>query len=145
MPNLSGPATGGVTLTAARLDSAPEGEVPCALMSRFRSSATAARIAAVILRISAIFAAGLRSRAAPISSTNIIFAAWIASEARSIAVFMVFVHKAYGTLSRRNYQHRLSPVCAVRSAAADHPGDGATTVAFTSASRTRRTILQVGG
>jgi hypothetical protein len=51
------------------------------------SSATAASIAAAIFTISDIFAAGLRSRVAPISSANIISAASIASAARSAAVF----------------------------------------------------------
>ena len=106
-------------LAATRLGSAPERGAPCALVARFRSSATAARIAPVIFTISAIFAAGLRSRAAPISSTNIFSVASIASEARSIAVFMAFVYEARGSLSRRNYQHRLNPVGAVRSVAGD--------------------------
>ena len=62
------------------------------------SSATAASIAAVIFRIKAILAAGLRSRVAPISSANIISAASIASAARSSAVFTT---QCSGPLARR--------------------------------------------
>src|SRR6516225_7249672 len=51
------------------------------------SSATAAWIAAAIVAIRASFAAGLRSKVAPISSANILSAASIASAARSVAVF----------------------------------------------------------
>jgi len=56
-------------------------------MSFSRSSATAAWIAATIFEIRATFAAGLRSKVAPISVANIISAASIASAARSVAVF----------------------------------------------------------
>ena len=52
------------------------------------SSATAAWIAAAIVAIRASFAAGLRSKVAPISSANILSAASIASTARSVAVFL---------------------------------------------------------
>src|SRR6516162_538296 len=52
------------------------------------SSATAAWIAAVIVAIRVIFAAGLRSKVAPISSAKIFSVASIASTARSVAVFM---------------------------------------------------------
>src|SRR6516225_10134150 len=52
------------------------------------SSATAAWIAAAIVAIRASFAAGLRSKVAPISSANILSAASIASTARSVAVFI---------------------------------------------------------
>jgi len=51
------------------------------------SSATAAWIAAAMVAIRASFAAGLRSKVAPISSANILSAASIASAARSVAVF----------------------------------------------------------
>ena len=51
------------------------------------SSATAASIAAAIFKIRATFAAGLRSRAAPVSSADIISAASTASAAWSVAVF----------------------------------------------------------
>ena len=132
-------------LAATRLGSAPEREAPCALMARFRSSATAARIAPVIFTISAILAAGLRSRAAPISSTNIFSVASIASEARSIAVFMAFVYEARGSLSRRNYQHRLNPVVAVRLAAPIMPATERRPWRALLAQEPQRTIFRDGG
>src|SRR5271166_4229613 len=55
-------------------------------MSFSRSSATAAWIAAAIFETKATFAAGPRSKVAPISLANIISAASIAA-ARSVAVF----------------------------------------------------------
>ena len=63
------------------------GEDYIAGVSRCLSSATAAWIAALIVAIRAIFAAGLRSRAAPISPANMFSAASMASAARLVAVF----------------------------------------------------------
>ena len=51
------------------------------------SSATAAWIAAAMVAIRASFAAGLRSKVAPISSAKLFSAASIASAARSVSVF----------------------------------------------------------
>jgi hypothetical protein len=63
------------------------------ISARVRASsalpATAAWIAAAISTIRATFAAGLRSRVAPISSLNISSAASIASTARAFGVFML--------------------------------------------------------
>jgi len=58
---------------------------------------------------------------------------------------MAFVHEARETLSRRNYQHRLNPVVAVRLAAADHLADEATTMACISAARNPANIFRDGG
>ena len=57
-------------------------------MSCCLSSATAAWIAAVIVAIRAIFAAGLRPKVPPISLAKIFSAASIASTALSVAVFI---------------------------------------------------------
>jgi hypothetical protein len=57
-------------------------------MSLRISSATAAWIAALIVVIRAIFAAGLRCRVVPISSAKIFSAVSIASTARSVAVLI---------------------------------------------------------
>ena len=75
------------------------------------SSATAASIAAAILTIRAIFAAGLRSRVAPISSANIISAASIASAARTAAVFTA---RRWGSSARGGRAGRsLRPVASI--------------------------------
>jgi hypothetical protein len=72
-------------------------------MSFSRSSATAAWIVAAIFEIRATFAAGQRSKVAPISLANIISAASIAAAARSVAVFTA------RTLSMRNVESTLAP------------------------------------
>jgi hypothetical protein len=71
-------------------------------MSFSRSSATAAWIAAAIWEIRATFAAGQRSKVAPISLANIVSAASIAAAARSVAVFTA------RTLSMRNVESTLA-------------------------------------
>ena len=71
-------------------------------MSLSRSSATAAWISAAICEIRATFAAGQRSKVAPISLANIISAASIAAAARSVAVFTA------RTLSMRNVESTLA-------------------------------------
>ena len=71
-------------------------------ISLSRSSATAAWIAAAICEIRATFAAGQRSKVAPISLANIISAASIAAAARSVAVFTT------RTLSIRNVERTLA-------------------------------------
>src|SRR6516162_11846766 len=63
-----------------------------------RSSLRAAWIAAATCMVKATFAAGVRSSVAPISSANIIFAASIASAARSVAVLTTVSIRDIGCL-----------------------------------------------
>ena len=67
-------------------------------LSRSRSSLRAAWIAAATFMVKATFAAGVRSSVAPISSANIIFAASIASAARSVAVLTTVSIRDIGCL-----------------------------------------------
>jgi len=85
-----------------RLDDYCKPYPDCLLMSFSRSSATAAWISAAICEIRATFAAGQRSKVAPISLANIISAASIAAAARSVAVFTA------RTLSMRNVESTLA-------------------------------------